>query len=249
MSVHQFCEDHHIMYSLACGTLIGAVRHQGFIPWDDDVDIYMLRNDYNRFLDIYHDETGHYQAISLETSKDWKQPYAKVFDTHTLLIEQSNTNVDGVGFGIDVFPIDAAPDSLADWQKYEKRRVLLQRLFGMKKMVWREGRSLAKNIFLYMMKFFLLPFSMRSMAKMIDRYAKKYNDMSTSYLAESCFGNPNNRFAHADFSTSVDIYFQGHQLKAMNGFENYLRAFYGDYMKLPPKEQRITHHAFKVFWT
>lgn len=248
LSVHEFCMRHHIMYSLACGTLIGAVRHKGFIPWDDDVDIYMLRDDYNKFITSFHDQKGICRVISLDTSKEWCQPYAKVYDTRTLQTEKSNINVRGVGFGIDVFPIDAAPDSYNEWIKYEKRRVFLQRLFGMKKIVWRVGRSLSKNLFLYTMKFFLLPFSIRYMAKKIDRYSQKFNSKSTAYLAENCFGKPNNRFLNADFSSTIDIDFEGYRLKVMTGYDSYLKAFYGDYMELPPIEKRLSHHTFKVFW-
>ena len=248
LAVHCFCDAHQIMYSLACGTLIGAVRHKGFIPWDDDVDIYMLRDDYNRFLSSFKDDTGIYRAISLETSKKWRLPYAKVYDSRTCVIEQANTNSTGIGFGIDIFPIDAAPDSYSEWKRYEKHRVFLQRAFAMKKIVWRKGRSLRKNLFLYTMKTLMLPVSMRRFAEYIDRYSQKYNNSSTSFLAENCFGTPNNRFKRNDFSCTVDLSFENNLLKAMSGYDNYLRAFYGDYMKLPPVEKQITHHTFDVFW-
>jgi len=248
LAVHRFCEEHQIMYSLACGTLIGAVRHKGFIPWDDDVDIYMLRDDYNRFLSSFKDDAGIYRAISLETSKKWRLPYAKVYDSRTMLIEHANTNNSSIGFGIDIFPIDAVPDSYSEWQRYEKQRVFLQRVFAMKKIVWRKGRSLKKNLFLYTMKTLMLPVSMRHFAEYIDCYSQKYNTSSTAFLAENCFGTPNNRFERNDFSCTVDLSFENYLLKAMSGYDNYLRAFYGDYMKLPPVEKQITHHTFDVFW-
>lgn len=247
LAVHCFCEAHHIMYSLACGTLIGAVRHKGFIPWDDDVDIYMLRDDYNRFLSSFKDDTGIYRAISLETSKQWRLPYAKVYDSRTYVIEQANTNSGEMGFGIDVFPIDAAPDSYSEWVRYEKRRVFLQRTFAMKKMVWRKGRSLRKNLFLYAMKTLMLPVSMRRFAEYINRYSQKYNSSPTSYLAENCFGTPNNRFERSNFLGTVELPFENRLLKAMSGYDNYLRAFYGDYMKLPPVEKQVTHHTVDVY--
>lgn len=249
LSVHEFCMRHHIMYSLACGTLIGAVRHKGFIPWDDDVDIYMLRDDYNKFITSFHDIKGSFRVISLETSKEWCLPYAKVYDTRTLQTELSNINVRGIGFGIDIFPIDAVPDSLSAWKWYEKKRVLLQRIFAIKKLKWREGRSLQENLFLYAIKTFLVPLPIRSLAQFINAYSQKYNNNSTSYLAENCFGNPNNRFSRNNFSHSVDLLFEGQYLKAMNGYDNYLKAFYGNYMELPPVEKRCSHHTFDVYWT
>jgi len=248
LSVHGFCESHQIKYSLACGTLIGAVRHKGFIPWDDDVDIYMLREDYNKFIEMYRGTNDRYEVISLETSKKWKLPWAKVYDKQTLLIEKANTNVENIGFGIDVFPLDSAPDSYEEWERYEKKRVLFQRAFAIKKMVWRKGRSLRKNLFLYTMKALMAPISMRCFAEFINNYSQKYNNNSTSFLAENCFGTPNNRFSKNDFTKVIDISFENHNLKAMNGYDNYLRAFYGDYMKLPPIDQRCTHHNIKLYY-
>ena len=248
LSVHDFCEQQHIMYSLACGTLIGAVRHKGFIPWEDDVDVYMLRDDYNKFINSFQEEKGIYRVVSLETSKEWRQPFAKVYDIRTFLTEQTNANNKDVGFGIDIFPIDAVPDSLSAWKWYEKKRVLLQRIFGIKKLKWRKGRSLRKNLFLYAMKTLLVPLPIRTLAQLINVYSQKYNNSSTSYLAENCFGNPNNRFSRSSFSHSVDLLFEGQYLKAMNGYDNYLKAFYGNYMELPPVEKRCSHHTFEVFW-
>lgn len=87
-NVHRFCEAHGLTYFLSSGTLIGAVRHKGYIPWDDDIDIYMPRKDYEQFLQIYSDETGRYRAINPQTESHYYYTFAKVVDQKTRMVEK-----------------------------------------------------------------------------------------------------------------------------------------------------------------
>lgn len=107
--VDQFCSQNNIKYALGYGTLIGAVRHKGFIPWDDDIDIIMRRNDYNRFIELFSKETGRYKVWSHNLQTDYPIPYAKVTDEKTLKLEGTNYYVER-GVDIDVFPLDDLPN-------------------------------------------------------------------------------------------------------------------------------------------
>ena len=102
--VHNFCDENNLKYFLPGGTLIGAVRHKGFIPWDDDIDIYMPRNDYEKFLCEFNKESERYQVISLKTD-GYYLPFGKVIDTKTVLIENVDSDYK-MGIYLDIFPLD-----------------------------------------------------------------------------------------------------------------------------------------------
>ena len=247
--VHHFCEGHHIKYSLACGTLIGAIRHKGFIPWDDDIDIYMTRDDYQRFISSFpYMYKGKYSVISLENSAQWNCAFAKVYNGKTVMIEDKRTDIEGLGIGIDVFPLDNAPDDDKEWQKFEKRRIILRDFFEMKELRWRNTRSFIKNVVVELCSLFLWPFSARFWAKKMSIYGQRYNGIDTAFFAENCYGLPNNRFPKSDFAETIDWPFEDFFFKVMVGYDDYLRRFYGDYMQLPPIEKQVAHHHYVAYW-
>ena len=105
---HDYCEKNGLRYTLAYGTLIGAVRHKGFIPWDDDIDIQMPRPDYEKLLSGFVD-TDEFKVISCENDKIYMFPYAKVLNRKTARLD-GDGNQDSIGLGIDLFPLDGVPD-------------------------------------------------------------------------------------------------------------------------------------------
>jgi len=249
LAVHEFCQENNIKYSLACGTLIGAIRHKGFIPWDDDIDIYMVREDYKRFISIfpqlYKDKLS---IISLESSSQWNCPFAKVYDSRTVMIEDKRTDIVGLGIGIDVFPLDQAPDNDQLWTQFEKKRKILRGLYEMKELRWRSTRPLYKNILVELCYLILLPFSSRFFAQKMNFFAQKFNNQSSNFYAENCYGTPNNRFLKSDFGHTVEWPFENYYFNVMCGYDDYLTRFYGDYMQFPPVEERVSHHHYMAYW-
>ena len=125
--VHRFCEEHGLRYFLSSGTLIGAVRHQGYIPWDDDIDIYMPRKDYEKFLASYRDERGVYRAINPQTEAHYYYTFAKVVDQRTKMIEDETEGYE-IGVYMDIFPVDYVTDDVQERERVFRQKKLFYKI-------------------------------------------------------------------------------------------------------------------------
>ena len=125
--VHRFCEAHGLRYFLSSGTLIGAVRHKGYIPWDDDIDIYMPRKDYEEFLQTYTSDSGHYRAINPQTEQHYYYTFAKVVDSRTRMVEKETEGYE-IGVYMDSFPVDFVTDDLQERERIFKKKKLLYKI-------------------------------------------------------------------------------------------------------------------------
>ena len=246
--VDKFCVENDIRYSLACGSCLGAIRHKGYIPWDDDIDIYIPREDYERFVRIFPEVLNNIKVASLEREPRWNRSYAQAYDCRTIMDEYANTPIK-VGVYIDVYPLDNVPDSDAEWLRYNKLRRALIRLYEMKYIPIRGGRSVIKNFVLIIGKTFLLPFNSRRMAKYISHFAQKYNGKGYSRSFECVQGMLQKRpFMSSLMTEFVRVPFEDRQFTVMKDYDAYLSNGYGNYMQLPPKEKQVPHHMFEAYW-
>lgn len=249
-ALHDCCVENNIKYSLGCGTMLGAVRHKGYIPWDDDIDVYFMRDDYERliriFPKVYKED---YELICLERDKEWGRSYAKAFNNKTVLVEDT-TEKKRIGIGIDVYAIDYVPDDESEWLNYNKRRLFYQSIFSLKSMITSRERSLVKNAIIVLSHIALLPFSHRRIALFINKYAQKNNGRCNTYACECVQGviTGKKRFKAADFDEVIDTPFEDRTFKIMKGYDDYLTNAYGDYMTPPPPEKRVSTHETKAFW-
>lgn len=243
--VVQFCKENNINYWLDCGTLIGAVRHKGYIPWDDDIDIGMLRPDYDKFLSLFNDKYDRYKAYSIENNKDFLYPFCKVLDTNTLLFEPDEKGIKS-NVNIDVFVYDNAPNEQVLVDKMYKRRDFYRGIHNIRTRQFTGFSKGIKRIIRWVMYPFVCLFPRNYFCKKISTNSKKYANKQTvrvgnfTSITKICCNK-------SLFDSFIDIQFEGNYYKAPIGYDEWLRAFYGDYMQLPPEDKRVPHHSFKAY--
>ena len=254
-SVHECCEELGIPYFMAYGTALGAVRHGGFIPWDDDIDIGMLRPDYNRFIsnakDILSKKSLFVQDISTEHNCPF--PWAKVRMNNTVFVEYCNRNVKAhKGVYIDIFPFDELPKSIKDQEIQYNKVQKLTKLFvyhqtpditeipyGFKLLI----KQLVRRSIHYLTM--LIPLNV--ITKLLNDCMCQYNGKNTGVYG--CLFYPKFKAGcmNKEMVTKVEPYkFENINTFVPGNVQEYLSSQYGDYMKLPPVEQRVGHRPFKV---
>lgn len=239
--VHRFCEQHGLCYFLSSGTLIGAVRHKGYIPWDDDIDISMPRKDYELFIQVFNDPLGRYRVMSPKTDKEYYYSFAKVVDERTLMLEDEVAGFE-IGIYMDIFPIDYIPDD-----EYKRKR-----LFRLKYLLYKIRRCKLSHVNPYASRFAFYCYRYLPVTVCVLDWWIKFLVISkkkTNRVCNMSEAGPryDRSYPASAIAETVDIEFEGKKYKTMIGYKEYLNASYGDYMMLPPVEQRVTHH-FKAFW-
>ena len=248
-SIDKFCRENNIKYFMLGGTMLGAVRHKGFIPWDDDIDIGMLRSDYELFCRNYKDDINkYYQVISIDNNEKYYLPAAKVIDTRTSLMENLNQAI-MIGAYIDVFPLDYVEPNKDGKFEFFTRNKLIRNIESLKKMRISRNRSLWKNI-LVTVAHMICRKKVHTIATQDDKRAKELSYQYRTTLIANYHGAWKEReiMDSSIFDEISEYDFCGRKFYGVKDYDTYLTKMYGNYMKLPPKEKRVTHHDYTVEW-
>ncbi len=248
--IKDVCSENNLNYYLCGGTLLGAIRHNGFIPWDDDIDIFLPREDYMKLLSILRENPHYkYKMMSFYDNEDYYYTYAKIVNRETCMIEKGLPAINGLGVYVDVFPLDGLPNGQAK-RKHHCKKILFYR-----RMLYRSYSKSPKcsGVLKSLLNcpFWLISrlVGYKKLIKLVDSTAMKYKTNDSEFIACSVAGYGFKEIIPAKvINKTITVNFENEKFQAPAGYNVYLKSLYGDYMELPPKEKRISRHSYKAYW-
>lgn len=232
----EICNEYNLKYYLIGGTLLGAIRHKGFIPWDDDIDVGMPRTSYNMFLEIASQRLPEYLFLqTFSSDQEYPNCFAKIRDSRTTFVETSmNRRMINHGVFIDIFPLDYYPER--------------NRLFFKIKEFWLKIRVSCVSNSKASYKIRIAQMISKLIFPSVEDAIVKRDGLIQSNGSSSLFTNFCGAWGEKEivpvswFGEGTDVEFEGLRLKAPVEYDKYLKHMYGDYMTPPPVEKRKTHH-------
>lgn len=250
-SVDDFCIKNDIQYSLGYGALIGAVRHKGFIPWDDDIDIIMTRYNYQKFIKLFNND----KTISEKGLKLYAPELGNAYFCISRICDMKRTQVrkyyqwtdDKTGIWIDVFPVDCLPeDGGNDIRTQSNRCFYVCEAYAS----FSKDFTLKRNVKIFVRR---IKYWKKSRNIEIEKYLKKIDELplygSTEYVCN--FGSPyKEKDIHKKdiFDNYIRLSFGNIEVSVIRQYDTYLRSLYGDYMELPPLNKRVRGHTNNIFY-
>ncbi|WP_028547139.1 LicD family protein [Paenibacillus taiwanensis] len=237
IEVDRICEKHNIQYFLSDGTLLGAIRHKGFIPWDDDVDIQMFRSDYERFCEICKSELNNEKFFlqNQQNDKHYNWVFGKLRLKNTSYVRSGQEHLKQKdGICMDIFPID----NISPNKYKQKLSMFICKIC--RKILWAQvGKKAASTIYSKML-FKALSFIPRRVTIFIfDYFSKLYNKKETPFLV--CHNLVGHIYKREWYDQAIIVNFEGHAFRAPERYDDILTSRYGEYMEIPPLDKQHGH--------
>ncbi len=246
LDISKVCREAGLRFYMAEGSLIGAIRHNGFIPWDDDVDIAMPREDYEKFLEIAQSMLGERYKIQHSTTvKNYWSPFIKVRlitddpkfrQMHIAHLTEDNGPV------VDIFPLDSVPKKTSLSQRINRKKIGLYRGMITRKLGCLPHNTLSSAAAYFLSRFFTLSTLHRRLGKL----HVKYNSPDNKYIVNwaSYYSLEKETFPREAFGEPMFVPFEEHEMPVPTDYDTVLKTIYGDYMTPPPEDKRVIKHHF-----
>ena len=242
-AIDAFCEERGLRYYLFYGSLLGAVRHEGFIPWDDDMDIIMPRESYQVFLEEFG--TERYKVAKQGALERYPYAYAKVYDTSTRLVENAHSKC-VYGVFVDVFPMD---DLGSDWNEIvalKERIKPKNKMLVARSITWSKQYSFASNLMHMCAHIISCTKSTPRRAQELDELAQSLAQPDSRFAGNLLLGTLR-AFPKEWFEPAERLPFEGREYVTPCNRAQLLESLYGDWRTLPPDEKRVTRHCFTAW--
>lgn len=243
LEFRKICNELGLRYYLSGGTLLGAIRHQGFIPWDDDIDLAMPRSDFNKLIEFSHKYQSDTYKFLFFSQTGVLLPYAKFVNAKTSIDAKYAEDEMQQHLWLDIMPMDGLPENKNEVAEIYKKAEFYRKIIGLCNAKLGEGKSVVKKLSKYVLKPLALIYGKDRAITNLNKLAMKDDYDSSKYVGAITWGlyGEAEKMLRADIDKGYQVTFENERFSSFSCWDSYLTALYKDYMQLPPIEKRINH--------